>query len=709
MFPFCTADRRFILIFLRLNEKWQSEKKMKLSDDIRYIKGVGEKRAALFHKLGIFQVRDLLYHFPRDYEDRSQTKAVADLTADESVCVKVSLVSGVRNFRGRKGTQIMQANFSDGTGVLKVTWFNAGYLKNTLRSDVTYTLFGKAVKKGPLFEMTNPVLEPPEREGTQSGKILPIYPATAGLSQKNIREAAENILRNLEDYPEEFLPEDLRKKYQLRGLREALFHVHLPERFDDFTSARRRLVFDEFLLLQLGIGSFKKYRQRHSAPAFQDVKCIAEFAAGLPYTLTNAQKRVINEISADLKRNVPMNRLVQGDVGSGKTVVAAAVMFAAAKNGYQAAMMAPTEILAEQHYQSLSRLFAPWGMEVVLLNGSQGAKERREVLEKLRDGTAQMAVGTHALLSDKVAFAHLALAITDEQHRFGVEQRTALAGKNQDTHTLVMTATPIPRTLSLVIYGDLDVSVLDERPPGRKEIKTMAFTEKKRQEIYAFVDAHIQRGRQAYFICPLVEESEVIEAESVTDYVEKVRAALPNCSVAALHGKLKPAEKEEIMRLFAEGKVDILVSTTVVEVGVDVPNANIIVIENAERFGLSQLHQLRGRVGRGREQSYCLLICQSTGGFAVQRMKVMCETNDGFVISEKDLELRGPGEFFGTRQHGIPEMQIGNFFTDMDMLAETQKAAQEILHDDPLLQRPEHAGLHRRVSEKFEQFGSMLN
>ncbi len=683
---------------------------MKLSDDIRYIKGVGEKRAALFHKLGIFKVRDLLYHFPRGYEDRSLVKEIADLVPEESVCVKASLVSGVRNFRGRSGTQVMQASFSDGTGVLKVTWFNAGYLKNTLRSDVLYTLYGKVSKKGTMFEMTNPVLETPEKEGAQSGKILPVYPATAGLSQKNIREAAENILRQLEDYPEEFLSEELRQAYQLVDLQKALVDVHMPESFPDFEAARKRLVFDEFLILQLGIGSFKKYRQSHSAPVIRDVKCIASFAEGLPYALTGAQKRVINEISADIRKNIPMNRLVQGDVGSGKTVVAAAAMFAAARNGYQSAMMAPTEILAEQHYQSLCNLFAPWGIPVVLLNGSQGVKERREIMEKIRSGEAKIAVGTHALISDKVEFYNLALAITDEQHRFGVEQRMALAGKNEDTHALIMTATPIPRTLSLVIYGDLDVSVIDELPPGRKEIKTMAFTEKKRREIYAFVAGHIQKGRQAYFICPLVEESEVIEAKAVTDYVDKVREELPkSVSVAALHGKMKAAEKEEVMHRFAEGKIDVLVSTTVVEVGVDVPNANIIVIENAERFGLSQLHQLRGRVGRGKEQSFCLMICQSTGGLAAERMKVMCETNDGFVISEKDLQLRGPGEFFGTRQHGVPEMQIGNFFTDMDMLAVTQQAAQTILRRDPLLSLPENAALKRTVSLKFEQFGSMLN
>lgn len=683
---------------------------MKLSDSIRYLKGIGEKRAELFHKLGVFTVQDLLWHLPRSYEDRTDMREIAELQEGESVCVHVSPASGIRSFRARTGARVTQLQMSDGTGVMTVTWFNAPYIEKMLRSAEDFVLFGKIGFRGRIPEMINPVVEDPEKYGTKTGRIVPVYPCTAGLTQRNIREAVQNALALLSEPIPEYLPASIRKAYTLMPVQQAIIQVHEPDDFDLFESARRRLAFEEFFILQIGIGMAKKQRRLGAAPKFSDVKCIADFAQSLPFVLTGAQKRVINEICADLLREAPMNRLVQGDVGSGKTVVAAAVMFAAVRSGYQAAMMAPTEILAKQHSENLKKLFAPWKITVAFLSGGQKADERRRNLEMIMDGTAGVIVGTHALITETVKFHNLGLAITDEQHRFGVRQRTALSGKSRGIHTLVMTATPIPRTLSLILYGDLDVSVIDELPAGRKKIRTLAVDEGMRGRVDKFVLDQLNQGRQAYFICPLIEESEVIEANAVEVYLEKLKkGAYRNRRIEALHGRMKSAEKEDIMARFASGEIEALVSTTVIEVGVDVPNASIMVIENAERFGLSQLHQLRGRVGRGEWQSYCILFCSSGGTFARQRMQVMCETDDGFKIAEKDLELRGPGEFLGTRQHGLPEMRIGDFVTDMQLLKEAQGAAAVVLKHDPELQDREMSALRMQVTETFQKAGGILN
>lgn len=683
---------------------------MKRKDSIRYLKGIGEKRAELFQKLGISTVEDLLYHLPRGYEDRTDIRDVSDLVEGESVCVRVSLAGGIRSFRARTGARVTQVQMSDGTGVMTVTWFNAPYVEKQLRSGDCWVLFGKVGFRGRLPEMVNPVMEDTSRAGGTTGKIMPIYPCTAGLNQRQIRESVQNALAALEEPLPELLPEPVRKAYGLMDIAQAIEQVHMPQSFGDFEDARRRLAFEEFFLMQMGIALAGQGRKKEKAPRFQDVKCIAEFAKALPFDLTNAQKRVINEICGDLLQEVPMNRLVQGDVGCGKTVVAAAVMFAAVKSGFQAAMMAPTEILAKQHYETLSRLFAPWNIKVVLLVGGQKAAERRENLSQVADGTAQIVVGTHALITGTVEFHRLGLAITDEQHRFGVRQRSALTEKGAAIHTLVMTATPIPRTLSLILYGDLDISLIDELPKGRKKIQTLAADEGKRAKVNQFLLSQIAEGRQVYVICPLIEESEVIEANAVEEYLKTLKEGVfQNCRVEALHGRMKPAEKDEIMQRFLQGDIQVLVSTTVVEVGVDVPNASVMVIENAERFGLSQLHQLRGRVGRGQWQSYCILFCNSGGSFAQQRMEVMCNTDDGFKIAEKDLELRGPGEFLGTRQHGLPQMRIGDLMTDMQLLKEAQGAATTLLKHPDKLESESYQPLLKKVDENFAKLGGILN
>ena len=682
---------------------------IKQSTDIRYLKGIGEKRAELFNKLGVFTVSDLLRYLPRGYEDRTDIRDICDVEDGESVCVRASLAGGIRSFKARTGARVIQTRVSDGTGVMNLTWFNAPYVEKTLRTDDSFTFFGKAVRKGMMLEMVNPLIESERLAGQKTGKIVPIYPCTAGLNQQNIRAAVSAALNSLDEAVTDIVPKYIRDKYLLMSAGEAIHKIHEPEDFDSFDEARRTLAFEEFLILQTGVASAKQYNMERKAPQIADVKCIAEFAKKLPFELTGAQKRVINEIAADIKREVPMNRLVQGDVGSGKTVVAAAVMYAVARQGCSAVMMAPTEVLAKQHMGSLTKIFEQFGIKVAFLSGSQKAAERAENIALIESGEAKIVIGTHALITGKVQIPRLALAIADEQHRFGVRQRTALAGE-QCVHTLVMTATPIPRTLSLILYGDLDISVIDELPPGRKPVSTLAVSENQRKKVEQFVLNKLDEGRQAYFICPLVEESEAIDANAVEEYMTALQAgAYKNRRIAALHGRMKAAEKDEIMKRFAQGELEVLVATTVVEVGVDVPNATVMVIENAERFGLSQLHQLRGRVGRGEHQSYCVMIYKSAGETSKERMKIMCETNDGFKISEKDLELRGPGEFLGTRQHGLPAMKVGNLMSDMQILRDAHDAAFEILASDPTLSDTENAELKKQIDKNMEQLGGVLN
>lgn len=682
---------------------------VEINTDIRYIKGIGEKRAELFNKLGVFCVGDLLRYLPRGYEDRTDVRDICDIEEGESVCIKGSLAGGIRSFRARTGSRVVQARVTDGTGIINLTWFNAPYVEKALRVDEFFSFFGKVSSRGAVPEMINPLIEGESSSGDKMGKIVPIYPCTAGLTQSNIRSAVQNALKNLNGSVADIIPESIRSEYGLTDAETAIETIHSPQSFDDFENARKTLAFEEFLVLQTGVAAAKQTKALSDAPMISDVKCIADFAAALPFRLTNAQKRVINEISADIKRSVPMNRLVQGDVGCGKTIVAAAVMYAVAKQGYSSALMAPTEVLARQHYENIRGMFEPFGIEVAYLAGSQKTAERKENIEMILSGAAKIVVGTHALISDKTQIPKLALAITDEQHRFGVRQRTKLSSSG-NVHTLVMTATPIPRTLSLILYGDLDVSVIDELPPGRTPVATMAVGENQRKKVEQFVLKKLSEGRQAYFVCPLVEESEVIDANAVEAYLDEIKkGAYKNRRIEALHGKMKAVDKERIMQEFSQGKIDALVTTTVVEVGVDVPNATVMVVENAERFGLSQLHQLRGRVGRGEHKSYCILICGTTGKTAVERMKIMCETNDGFKISEKDLELRGPGEFLGTRQHGLPSMRAGNLKCDMQILQDAHNAAFEILADDVNLEKPENRALRAEIEKNIDRLGGVLN
>ncbi len=673
---------------------------MKLKDDIKYVKGIGETRAKLFKKLGIFTVSDLLFHLPRTLENRSEIKLISELCDGESVCVSGSIVGGIKTYRTKARMTVTQTMMSDGKNMMKLTWFNAPFIKNTLSKGGEFVFFGRAIFRGNFFEMINPVCESLDN-GKKTGKILPVYKACKGLGQTNIRNALENVFLGLGEKPEEIIPPHVLEENGLMPIYDALKGIHMPKSFEEFEKARERLSFDELFVFQAGIRMLGEERKNYTALPIENVKVIADFAKSLPFELTNAQKRVINEVSLDLKKNIPMSRLVQGDVGSGKTMVAAAAMFAAANSGYQAIMMAPTEILAMQHFKNLEKLFLPFGFETVLLIGGMTAAEKREALSKIKSGQAKIIVGTHALISDKVEYFSPRLVITDEQHRFGVRQRMLLSEKGLGAHALVMTATPIPRTLSLILYGDLDISIIDELPPGRKPVKTFSVKESKRKDAFDFVAKEIDKGRQAYIICPLVEESETLTVNAAVEYAEKLKkTVLKKYSIEVLHGRLKAPVRKEIMEKFSKGEIDILVATTVVEVGVDVPNASVMIIENAERFGLSQLHQLRGRIGRGSFDSHLIMFSKG-GRIADKRMKIMCETSDGFKISEKDLELRGPGEFFGVRQHGLPELKIANLATDMEILSRAKTAAEKLLEQDPKLEKGENFNLKQKIQEKF--------
>lgn len=680
---------------------------MKLNDNIQYLKGIGEARAKLFGKLGIKTISDLLYYLPRTYEDRSQIKNISDLMDGDFVCISGRLSQEVKSYRTRSRLSVTQTSISDGTGIMRVTWFNAPYISATLKEGADFILYGKAIYKGQFFEMVNPVIESCTTPGKKTGKIVPIYPLSSGLSQNNLRSAIEQAFSSLDEMPPEIIPDEIVSRNNLMPLSAALRCIHMPDSPNNFEDARLRLAFEELFVLQSGILLMRDERFNHTATPIKDVKCVADFAKSLPFELTNAQKRVINEICLDLRQPIPMNRLVQGDVGSGKTIVAASAIFAAVNSGFQAALMAPTEILAMQHFKTFTKLFSQFGFKTVFLSGGMSASERKQVLSSVKDGSANIVVGTHAIITDKVSFKNLSLVITDEQHRFGVKQRTSLTEKGLNAHTLVMTATPIPRTLSLILYGDLDISVIDELPPGRKKIETLSADEGMRDRINEFIIKNINAGRQAYIVCPLIEESETLTAKSVTEYAASLKAGVfANLSVGVLHGRLKPQERNEVMSRFANGEIDILVSTTVVEVGVDVPNATVMLIENSERFGLSQLHQLRGRIGRGEHQSYCILLCEG-GKIAKERVKIMCKTNDGFKISEKDLQLRGPGEFFGVRQHGLPELKIANLSTDMHLLKMTKDVAHQLISDDPTLCKEKNQPLRKAILDRFSEVGNI--
>ena len=678
------------------------------STDVRSIKGIGEQRANALQKLGIASLRELISYFPRAYEDRREYKRIADLVSGVSACVRAVVASEPRLSHVRKGLDLVKFRVVDESAALDLTYFNQAYLKTAFRAGEEYVFYGKAEGAPTRRQMTNPLFER-AGENRVTGRIVPIYPLTAGVSQNLLSQAVRQGLDACADDLTDFLPEEVRQAHQLCHVRYAYENVHFPADEEALQVARRRLVFEELFLLTLGL---RLLRERRAAGTGQKCESVplAPFYAALPFALTGAQERAAEDCARDMASGRAMNRLVQGDVGSGKTMVAAAAIWFAAQSGLQSALMAPTEILAEQHCHTLAPLLERLGVRCALLTAATKAKARREVLEQLQNGALTLVIGTHALLSPDVQYQNLGLVVTDEQHRFGVDQRARLSAKGKDPHLLVMSATPIPRTLALMIYGDLDVSLIDELPPGRQKIDTFTVNSSYHKRIYAFLRKLVAEGRQAYIICPMVAENDEVpdERKAVTAYAETLqKEVFPDLRVAPIHGKMKPKEKDAVMRAFSEGDIDILVSTTVVEVGVDVPNAAVMLIENAECFGLSQLHQLRGRVGRGAHKSYCILVSDNAGEENRRRLAVMTRTNNGFAIAEEDLKLRGPGDFFGSRQHGLPSLRVADLSCDMELLREARAAAEQLLAADPLLAA--HGALRRRVAELFERNAGAMN
>lgn len=644
--------------------------------NIQYIKGVGEKRAALFNKLGINTVNDLIHYYPRKYEDWSNTVSVIEADIDTPVFIKATMITPVKESMIRKGLTLYKCNFTDGETVIHVTIFNNKYLAKSLRTFDDYVLYGKVEKSFTAANMNSPQIEPAQ----SATGIHPIYPATDKLNSRAIAKTVKTALEKIGKV-EETLPDSVLKKYNLCPLDSAIRQIHFPDSREDIEIARKRLIFEELLTLQIGLMKLKDKKETTNNYKIK-TDFTNEFLTALPFKPTGAQSRAIADCIADMKSERSMNRLIQGDVGSGKTAVAAAVIYTAVKNGFQAAMMAPTEILAAQHFESLTKLFEGTDIKIALLTGSTKAKEKREIKQGLIDSTIDFAVGTHALIQNDVEFKSLALVVTDEQHRFGVEQRASLAMKGSDPHMLVMSATPIPRTLGLIIYGDLDISVLDELPPGRQTIRTDVVNSAYHQRIYKFIKKAIDEGHQAYIVCSLVDEGEN-DLIPATEYAENLsNGVFKGYNLGLLHGKMKPKEKENVMNAFARGDVDILVSTTVVEVGVDVPNATIMLIENADRFGLSQLHQLRGRVGRGKAQSYCILVSDNKSENTKERLQVMKNNADGFKIADYDLKVRGPGDFFGKRQHGLPNLGIADLLENTETLEQCRECARDIIKND---------------------------
>ena len=671
-----------------------------LKTDVRYIKGIGEQRAKALAKLDIRTLRDLVSWFPRRYEDRTVTRRIAELVPEETACVAAMVASAPAVTHVRKGLDLVKVRAVDETGTLDVTFFNQAWLKNNLKPGETYVFCGRA--EGSLLRrrMTNPIVEPEgRREAT--GRIVPVYPLTAGVSQLVLSRSVRQGLDACADILPDVLPDEVRREHQLCRIGYAYENIHFPESAEALALARRRLAFEELFLFTLGLRRLRSRRETAAVEPFGPVD-MEEFYRALPFTLTEAQRRCVGEALGDMASGRPMNRLCQGDVGSGKTMVAAACVYFTVKNGRQAALMAPTEILARQHYEGLRPLMEPLGVRCALLTGSNTAKEKKTLAAALAAGEIDFIVGTHALITGGVEYQCLGLVVTDEQHRFGVAQRAALAGKGDHPHTLVMSATPIPRTLALILYGDLDVSIIDQLPPGRRAVQTSFVDSGYHPRIYKFLRRLIGEGRQAYIVCPAVSESEEDDRKAVTEYAAQLqREVFPDLRVAYVHGKMRPKEKDAVMAAFVGRETDILVSTTVIEVGVDVPNAAVMVVENAERFGLSQLHQLRGRVGRGEWQSYCVLISDNRNEETRQRLKVMTKTSDGFKIAEEDLRLRGPGDFFGRRQHGLPGLRVADIGCDAQLLKEAQAAADALLDRDPDLKTCPAAA--ERMAELFTE------
>lgn len=674
---------------------------MDLDKDVKYIKGVGPNRVQLLNKIGIFTLKDLITYYPRTYEDRSKPKNLGECTNGEEVLIEAIVCGKVIDNR-LKGKTMQKLIVRDETASCTMMWFNQSYLKNRFQVGEKYKFYGKIINNFGKLTMMSPVFDEKEKN-FNTGKIIPLYPLTYQLSQNVLRKIMESGLLEVDKKLQETLPKYLLEQYNLMGINEAINHIHFPTDFDDFNKARKRLVFEELLSTQLALLELKNsYLNDDIGIEFDKNVKMSDVINKLPFKLTKAQLKVLEEIDKNMEAKTSMNRLLQGDVGSGKTVVAICAAYKAVKCGYQVAVMAPTAILASQHLENFKKILEELNINCELLISGISKKKKEDLLERLANGDIDILIGTHAIIEENVKFKKLGLVVTDEQHRFGVKQRTKIAQKGENPDVLVMTATPIPRTLALILYGDLDISIIDELPPNRKKVETFAVQKSMTNRINAFIEKQIQEQRQAYVVCPLVEENEELDLKSVEVLYEAYKKEVfPQYRVSYIHGKMRPKEKEEIMEQFKAGEIDILISTTVIEVGVDVPNANIMVIENAERFGLAALHQLRGRVGRGDFQSYCVLKYEGKGETVRERMKVMCSTNDGFVISEKDLELRGSGDFFGTMQHGLPEFKIANLFEDMPILKSVQIVAQKILDDDHKLEKEENLLLKQLIKDKF--------
>ena len=680
----------------------------KLTDSVSILKGVGPAKAKQFAALNIYNLGDLICHFPRGYEDRTRLVSIEKLEPDRPACFKAMVMNTPRTSHIRKGLDITRVQVADTTARLNLTFFNNRYVSDQLQYGREYIFYGAVNGDYAGYSMTNPVFESPEVSGLMTRRILPIYPLTAGLTNAAMGRAVQQAL-SICDPPEEILPESVRREYGILPAQEAYFAIHAPKTMEQAEQAKRRLIFEEFFVFSAGLSLMRQSRAEKKTESYEKLD-LTEFYRALPFALTGAQRRAVEDIARDLGSGAPMNRLVQGDVGSGKTMVAAAAAFCAARNGKQTALMAPTEILAEQHCASLGKLFAPLGISVGLLTGSMSVKEKRLTREAVEAGQLQVVVGTHALLSDTTVFRELGLVIADEQHRFGVAQRSRLAAKGHDPHLLVMSATPIPRTLALLMYGDLEVSILDELPPGREPVDTFLVGESYRPRINAFIRKQVEQGHQCFVVCPAVEETEELGIKSASAWAEALQQTVfPDLRISLLHGQMKGAEKEAVMTAFARGEADVLVATTVIEVGVDVPNATLMVIEDADRFGLSQLHQLRGRVGRGGAKSYCILTSHNRNPETLQRLKALCKTTDGFQIAEEDLRLRGPGDFFGSRQSGLPAFRVADLSFDLKELKQAQEASARWIEEYGDTDLPEARALRARIADLFARAEGTMN
>ena len=680
----------------------------KLSDPVTMLKGVGEVRAKQLAQLNIFTLRDLICHFPRGYEDRTKLVPIEKLEPDVPACFRAMVMNTPRTSHIRKGLDLTKVQVADSTGRLNVTFFNSRFAAQQLEYGREYIFYGAVSGDFIGYSMTNPVFEAPESQPVTTRRILPIYPLTAGLTNAALLRLVQQALAVCAP-PEEILPAEVREKYGILPAERAYFAIHEPNSMAEAELAKKRMIFEEFFVFSAGLALMRAARKEKKTEPYTDFD-MASFYDSLPFTLTGAQSRAVGEILEDFRRGIPMNRLVQGDVGSGKTMVAAAAAYCAARNGAQTALMAPTEILAEQHFASLNALFAPLGVSVALLTGSQTAKQKKDVRERIAAGEVQVVIGTHALLSESTRFEHLGLVITDEQHRFGVGQRSRLSAKGEDPHLLVMSATPIPRTLALILYGDLDVSILDELPPGREPVDTFLVGESYRPRINAFIRKQVAEGHQCFVVCPAVEENEELGIKAASVWAETLQQTVfPDLRIALLHGQMKGAEKEAAMASFARGEADVMVATTVIEVGVDVPNATLMVIEDADRFGLSQLHQLRGRVGRGKAKSYCILTTHNRNPETLQRLKALCKTTDGFKIAEEDLRLRGPGDFFGSRQSGLPAFRVADLGCDLAAMKDAQQASADWIDAYGASDTPEANALRQRIGDLFARSEGTMN